>query len=149
MSSSSDDGGALPGWIFSLKPLARNAGTLAEFASNPVYYIRRNIALFVVSGVLSVIELTTGRILWIWSIFADAVGALGDSLAAGAGGAGDAALGVVNWAITAGADMAAAGGPFGTLLVSLWVIGLAFVLWHVLKRTPSVLWKVYQVIPGT
>lgn len=146
--SSKSGGSGSGGWLPDAKPSWW--GTVAEFAQAPTVFIQKRIATYIVGAFITVVELTTGKVRWVWSIFADAIAAGGDSLTYAFGLSGDVlldALGVFPGLVT---NLVSGLGPITGPVIAggaLILVGLA--LWEGLERTPGVLWKLYQLIPGT
>lgn len=139
-----------PGWVKDLSALSDYVDELTSFASNPVRYIREKVAVWLVAGVLSAIEATTGRIRWLWGIFADALGSAGDSVDFAFEAAGDVlldALGIVPELLEQlSRDLGPVAGP---VVIGVGGALLLWAAWHAIKRAPSTVWTLYQAIPFT
>lgn len=147
---SNDGGSVLPAWVFDLKGLTAYVDELTEFASNPVRYVRSKVAVWLVAGIISAIEATTGRIRWFWGIIADAFGSAGDSVDYAFTSAGDIVLDAVAIVPNLIESMATELGPIaGPIVVGVGGALLLWGAWQVLKRSPKAVWTLYQAIPGT
>lgn len=145
-----DSGGsALPDWLAGLKSVS---GTLVRFASNPYAFIKTEVMTMIVVAVLTAIEVTTGYIRDLWGVVEDAIAAGGESITfslASAGTAIEDAARIVPDLLELLADPSGPLGPAAPVIIGLAGIGVVYVAYEAAKRTPGVLWKLYQVIPGT
>lgn len=134
-------------WIPSTKPAWWS--TIEKFGRDPTGFIRKEVATYLVVGVIAAIEALTGRIRWIWSIVADAVKSAGESLDYAFGNSGDVltdALGIFPSLLeTLSSEL----GLLAPVVVTVGGILLVYALWQGLKRAPGAVWKLYQAIPGT
>lgn len=132
--------GPLPGWVLALKPIAED----------PLGWFEHRAAIFVVGSVLGIIEAFTARISWVWlDVVVPAVEASGDALGFAFVGPAEALLGAVGVPASTLAAISDTLGPLSGLVLGLGLIGIAYVTYRATKASPGVLWKLYQLIPGT
>lgn len=135
------------GWVTDLKELTDYVDELIAFASSPLQYIRLRV---IIPAVITLIEVTTGRVRWLWGIIADAVEASGDSVEFAFGASGDVLLDAVAIFPNLVESMSGELGPIaGPTVVGIGGALLLWVAWQAIKRAPGTFWTLYQAIPGT
>jgi len=120
MSSSQDprdyENPLIPSWIRDLRPLRDHVGTLADFARNPVKFVRTIISVVIVGGLINMGEAIIDALLAVGEAFA-AIPDLSFGLIGSAGGAvGDGILQAATWYVGLIEAAAASLGPFGIFL---------------------------------
>lgn len=135
-------------WLPDVKP--EWWSTVKAFATGPGEFIKSHIRTFLVSGVIAAIEAFTGRIRWLWSIVADAVGAFGDAVDVAFTSGGDVLLDAVGIFPELLRSFATDLGPIvGPIVVGVGGALLIWAVWQGLKRAPGAAWAVYQALPLT
>ncbi|QIO23089.1 hypothetical protein [Haloarcula sp. JP-L23] len=142
---SADDGETL----FTLRVPKSVAQTLFRFATNPVAFVGSIISAYIINAVLNVGAFGVNTILAMFGVVAGTFDVIRVTLINVFGTLGVDLLGAYSAVQQAVTGVIASAGWAAPILAVGFTAVLVYLGWELLKRLPSIAWKLYMLIPGT